>query len=72
MYKIQNIDLDNNFSVYVTLLERSRRSATFILFTRNGLFFVRSCHYVMTYPQLAYGRVKFQIHRVDANMLTRL
>jgi hypothetical protein len=69
---MQNIHLDNNFSIYVTLLERSTHSATFILFTRNGFFFVSPCHYVMTHPQLAYERVKFQIHRIAANLLTKL
>jgi hypothetical protein len=69
---MQNIYLDNNFSNYVTLMERSTHSATFILFTRNGFISVSPSHYVMTHPQLAYERVKFQILRVDANLLTKL
>jgi len=69
---MQNIDLDNNFSIYVTLMERSIHFATFIMFTRNGFFYVKPCHYVMTHPQLAYERVKFQIRKLAANLLTTL
>jgi len=53
-------------------MERSTHSETFILFTRNGFFFVSPCHYVMTHPQLEKERVKFQILREAANLLTKL
>jgi len=53
-------------------MERSTYSATLILFTRNGFFFVRPCHYVKMHPQLAYERVTFQIHSVAADLLTKL
>ena len=69
---MQKIRLDSNFIICVTLIERSTHSATLILFTRNGIFFVSPCHYVMTHPQLAYERVKLQILRLAANLLTKL
>jgi hypothetical protein len=67
---MQNIYLDNNYSIYVTLMQRSTHSVTFILFTQNS--HVSPCHYVMTHLQLAFERINFQIHRVAANLLTTL
>jgi hypothetical protein len=72
MHEIQNIHLGSSVNTYVTLMEISTHSATFYLFTRNGFFFVRPCHYVMTHPQLAYEKVQFQILKVAANLMTKL